>query len=187
LIDESKLNRKVCRQYALPQFAENIVLIDTGYAKMMTPFFPLDKLRQVEGFARARFVDPYAGGKGNSIRYMAVTVRDEHLQVEGVANLFCGGEKAGLFIGHTEAISTGSLAGHNAGRMAAGKALLTLPEETAVGALIAYPAPERGMITFAGDLFFDVMKSRGLYTTDREAIKGRIARAGLSGIYDRAG
>ena len=41
LINESKLSKKVCRQYALPPFAENVILIDTGYAKMMTPYFPL--------------------------------------------------------------------------------------------------------------------------------------------------
>jgi len=45
LIHKSKLSQKVCRQYALPQFAENIVLIDTGHAKMMTPFFPLEELQ----------------------------------------------------------------------------------------------------------------------------------------------
>ena len=31
------------------------------------------------------------------------------LKVEGVDNLFCAGEKSCLFVGHTEAICTGSL------------------------------------------------------------------------------
>lgn len=184
LINESKLSKKVCRQYALPPFAENVILIDTGYAKMMTPYFPLAELRQVTGFENARFVDPYAGGKGNSIRYTAVTERDPFMKVRDVDNLFCGGEKSGLFIGHTEAISTGSLAGHNAGRQLLGEKLLNLPESTAIGALLTYQKPDGGMITFAGDEFFAHMKETGLYTTDKDKIADRIEAAGLTGIYN---
>ena len=185
LVNNGKLSKKVCRQYALPQFAENIILIDTGHAKMMTPFFPLEELRQVPGFEKARFLDPYAGGKGNSIRYMAITERDEYMRVKGVANLFCGGEKAGPFIGHTEAIVTGSLAGYNAGAMARGEAPMTLPPETTViGAFLHYEKPGGGMFTFAGDVFFDEMKARGLYTTDVTAIRQRIEDAGLTGRYN---
>ena len=184
LINESKLSAKVCRQYALRPFAENVILIDTGYAKMMTPYFPLEQLRTVPGFEHVRFVDPYAGGKGNSVRYMAVTERDAFMRVRGTKNLFCGGEKAGLYIGHTEAISTGTLAGHNAGRFARGQELLTLPESTAIGALLAYRKDDGGMITFAGDAFFAYMKERGLYTTDREIIEKRIKQAGLTGVYN---
>lgn len=184
LINESKLSKKVCKQYALPQFAENIVLIDTGYAKMMTPYFPLEQLRTVEGFENARYIDPYAGGKGNSVRYLAVTERDSHMKVRGVENLFCGGEKSGLFIGHTEAISTGALAGHNAGRFVQGMELLELPGDIAIGALLKYQKPGGGMFTFAGDEFFQFMKEKELYTTDRNEIQARILAAGLRGIYD---
>ena len=116
LVKKDKLDLKVCRQYALDEYAENIVLLDTGYAKIMTPFFDLDSLRRVPGFENARYVDPYAGGKGNSVRYLSVTERDNDMRVTGTENLFCGGEKSGLFVGHTEAITTGSLAGHNAVR-----------------------------------------------------------------------
>lgn len=184
LINESKLSKKVCKQYALPQFAENVILIDTGYAKIMTPYFPLEQLRTVAGFENARYADPYAGGKGNSIRYMAVTERDSHMKVRGVENLFCGGEKSGLFIGHTEAISTGALAGHNAGCKAFGKDCLTLPETTAIGALLSYEKPDGGMFTFAGDDFFQHMQAQGLYTTDRKEIEARIKAAGLFCVYD---
>ena len=185
LIHKGKLSKKVCKQYALPQFAENIILIDTGHAKMMTPFFPLEELRQVPGFEKARFLDPYAGGKGNSIRYMAITERDEYLRVKGVENLFCGGEKAGPFIGHTEAILTGSLAGFNAGCHARGASLLSLSAETtAGGAFLCYEKPGGGMFTFAGDAFFDVMKEKGLYTTDKETIRWRMEDAGLVGRYN---
>ncbi len=115
-VKKEKLDMKVCKQYALQEFAENIVLLDTGYAKIMTPFFDLDTLRQIPGFENARYADPYAGGKGNSIRYLSVAERDNTMRVMKIRNLFCGGEKSGLFVGHTEAISTGSLAGHNAVR-----------------------------------------------------------------------
>ena len=184
LVNKGKLSQKVCRQYALPQFAENLILLDAGGPKLMTPFFPLEALRQIPGFEKARYVDPYAGGRANSIRYMAITERDPYLRVKGVSNLFCGGEKAGPFIGHTEAIVTGSLAGFNAGAMARGEAMLTLPEETAVGTFLHYEKPGGGMFTFAGDAFFVHMKEKGLYTTDKETIRRRIDEAGLTGIYN---
>ena len=63
-----KLSIKACQQYAISDFETNIVLLNTGHAKLMTPFFPLDALRQIPGFECARFEDPYAGGKGNSVR-----------------------------------------------------------------------------------------------------------------------
>ena len=190
LIRAEKLDIKVCQQYALEDFAENIVLLDTGHAKIMTPFMPLDLLRQVPGLEDARYVDPYAGGKGNSIRYLSTAPRENTMKVKGLTNLFCGGEKSGLFVGHTEAISTGSLAGHNAARLLAGTELLELPKEIAIGDLIRYAneelAKEGGVYhryTFAGAEFFERRKERGLYSTDPETIKRRIEALGLSGVY----
>ena len=83
---------------------ENIVLIDTGHAKLMEPFYNLEVLRRVPGFENALIVDPYSGGKGNSIRYMSVAKRDNYMRAKGISNLFVGGEKAGFFVGHTEAL-----------------------------------------------------------------------------------
>ena len=137
-VKKEKLDMKVCRQYALDEYADNIILLDTGYAKIMTPFFELENLRKIPGFENARYVDPYAGGKGNSIRYLSVAERDDSLKVSGVGNLFCGGEKAGLFVGHTEAISTGSLAGHNAVRFVRGMKSLVLPTGLAIGDIISF-------------------------------------------------
>ena len=37
-VSKEKLDLKVCQQYALNEYAQNIVLLDTGYAKIMTPF-----------------------------------------------------------------------------------------------------------------------------------------------------
>lgn len=189
-VKKEKLDLKVCRQYALDEFAENIVLLDTGYAKIMTPYFDLETLRQIPGFENARYADPYAGGKGNSVRYLSVAERDDHMKVKNVANLFCGGEKSGLFVGHTEAISTGSLAGHNAVRYAAGMKLLKLPAGLAIGDLISYAnenlRSEDGLMTrytFSGAEYFERMKEKGYYTTDKDAIRARVRRYGLEDIY----
>lgn len=190
-VKKEKLDMKVCRQYALDEFAENIVLLDTGYAKIMTPFFDLEALRGIPGFENARYVDPYAGGKGNSIRYLSVAERDDSLKVKGVGNLFCGGEKAGLFVGHTEAISTGSLAGHNAARFVKGMKPLELPTGLAIGDLISFAnkslESEEGLMTrftFAGAEYFERMKEKDLYSIDPDEIKRRVRRYGLENIYE---
>lgn len=186
-----KLNMKVCQQYALKEYAENIILLDTGHAKMMTPFYPLEKIRKIKGLENAKYEDPYSGGVGNSIRYLSVAPRDNTMKVEEVENLFCAGEKSGLFVGHTEAISTGSLAGNNSVRMLASKELLELPDSIAIGDLISYAndmiKTENGLMkkyTFAGSVFFDRMIERGLYTTESEIIKERIKNSGLLDIYN---
>ena len=192
LINEKKLELKVCQQYALEEFAENIVLLDTGYAKIMTPFFELEKLRQIPGFENARYIDPYAGGRGNSIRYLSVAERNNAMKAEGIENMFCGGEKSGFFVGHTEAISTGSLAGHNAARLLKGLRLLELPRQVAAGDLISYAnemmETENGLMTrytFAGAEYFARMKEKNLYTTDKQEIEKRISRYDLQGIYSQ--
>ena len=187
---KEKLDLKVCQQYALDEYAENIILLDTGYAKLMTPYIPLDQLRKVPGFENARYADPYAGGKGNSIRYLSIAERDDDMKVTGIENLFCGGEKSGLFIGHTEAITTGTLAGYNATRYLKGMRALELPHQLAIGDLIAYAnrqvKTKEGLMTrytFAGSTYFTRMKEKGLYTTDPETIRNRIRKYGLENIY----
>jgi hypothetical protein len=187
---KAALGAKCCQQYALDAFAENVILLDTGHAKLMSPYFPLDELRRIPGLEDARYEDPYAGGMGNSIRFLAMAPRDDTLQVTGLDNLFCGGEKAGLLVGHTEAIVTGTLAGHNAVRHAAGQPLLRLPASTAIGDFIAYsgeamqsPDGRIQKYTFSGSVYFERMQQLGLYTTDRQAIQQRVARAGVAGIF----
>ncbi|MGQ9599871.1 MAG: FAD-dependent oxidoreductase [Anaerolineae bacterium] len=190
MVHVEKLAIKACQQYALAEFAENLVLLDTGHVKLMTSFYPLDELRRVPGLENARYEDPYAGGKGNSIRYLALSPRDDHLKVEGLDNLFCAGEKAGLLVGHTEAICTGVLAGHNAVRRALGKPLITIPRTTAVGDAIAFVREqmqtEEGMTkkyTFSGAVYFERMKALGLYTTDLQTIRQRVAEAGFQNFF----
>lgn len=185
------LGTKACQQYALPAFAENVVLLDTGHVKLMTPYFPLDQLRTIPGLEKARFEDPYSGGVGNSIRYLAMSPRSDALQVEGLTNLFCGGEKTGPLVGHTEALVTGSLAGLNAVRAAQGRALLVLPRSLAIGDIIARAGELlRGgdlaqKLTFSGAAYFERMKELDLYTTDKAVIRRRVADAGLENVFGR--
>ncbi|MCY6484096.1 FAD-dependent oxidoreductase [Clostridium aestuarii] len=189
-INMDKLKIKVCQQYALKEFAENVVLLDTGHVKLMTSYYPLEKLRKIKGLEYARYLDPYAGGKGNSIRYLAITPRDNGMKVKGLDNLFCAGEKAGLFVGHTEAICTGTLAGHNAVRYAINKPLLELPKKTVIGDIINYAnhrlleeKDKRSRFTFAGSIYFERMQKLGLYTIDKTEIKNRIQKVGLNNIF----
>ncbi len=189
---KGKLSIKACQQYALPEFEENVVLLDTGHAKLMTPFFPLESLRRIPGFENARYEDPYAGGLGNSIRYVGMAPRDDSLKVKGIENLFCGGEKAGLLVGHTEAIITGTLAGHNAVRYVKKEKPLILSASIAIGDAIGYVRTqmdtEEGLgykYTFSGSVYFDRMKQKGLYSIDRKEIEKRVGLAGLSGIFSQ--
>lgn len=191
-INYDKLKSKVCQQYALKEFAENIILLDTGHAKLMTTYYPLEKLRKIEGLEHAKYVDPYAGSKGNSIRYLSVAPRTNDLKVIGVDNLFCAGEKSGLFVGHTEAICTGTLAGHNAVRLAMGLSLLILPTSIAIGDIISYENNQsktsegkKKRYTFAGSIYFNRMKELGLYSMDIKEIRKKIARLNLDGIFEQ--
>ena len=189
LVKREKLSEKVCQQYALEEFAENIILIDTGQAKLMTPYFNLEDLRTIPGFEHARFLDPYAGGRGNSVRYMSISQREDSMRAAGFQNLFVAGEKAGFFVGHTEAITTGSLAGYNACRYDT-EEFLILPRSLVCGELLAHAqevlAEEDGLyrrLTFAGGEFLERMKALGLYTDSTEEIRQRVEDAGLLAIY----
>ncbi|CDG01830.1 Putative Pyridine nucleotide-disulphide oxidoreductase family protein [Clostridium chauvoei JF4335] len=189
-VNYGKLSTKVCQQYALKEFAENIILLDTGHAKLMTTYYPLQKLRKIKGLEKAKYVDPYAGSKGNSIRYLSVAPRTNDLKVEGVDNLFCAGEKSGLFVGHTEAICTGSLAGHNAVRLAMGLPLLILPASIAIGDIISYANEKaktregrKNRYTFAGAGYFKRMVDQGLYTLDKEEIAARVKKVNLDNVF----
>jgi threonine dehydrogenase-like Zn-dependent dehydrogenase len=191
LVSMKKLAAKACQQYASAEYAENLIVLDTGQAKLMTSFVPLYELRQVPGFEQVRYEDPYSGTVGNSMRYAAMSPRDDALAVVGgPANLFCAGEKAGPFVGHTEAMVTGSLAGHNAVRCLAGAEPLTLPDTLAVGDAIAHVRremdTEEGMTrkyTFSGSVYFDRMRELGLYTTDTAEIAARVKAAGLTDVF----
>ena len=125
------------------------------------------------------------------MRYFAMAPRSNALKVEGVDNLFCAGEKAGLLVGHTEAIVTGVLAGYNAVQYAEGKEPLTLPESTLIGDAIAYVKKEMETeegrsrkYTFSGSVYFERMKKIGRYSTDAEEISSWVEQAGMLGVFD---
>ncbi len=185
-----KLDLKCCQQYALPEFEENIVLLDSGHAKLMSPYFPLELLRQIPGFENARYEDPYSGGRGNSIRYFGMAPRDNSLKVEGVDNLFCAGEKVGLLVGHTEAICTGTLAGYNAARYIRREKPLVIPERLAVGDAIVHVRTQMrddGKLdlkyTFSGSVLFDRIVKQNLYTTDKKEIEERVGAIGMTAVF----
>lgn len=196
MVNHSKLDSKVCQQYALPEYAESLVLLDTGHAKLMTSYFPLEHLRQIPGLENARYADPLAGSKGNSMRLTATVPRDSTMLATGAQNLFVAGEKAGICVGHTEAIVTGALAGRNAALLSKKKPLTLIPGTLATGDFIAFSAiNERGnpavpggyglraSHTFAGSVYFERLKALGLYTTDKESIRNRVRQAGMEGAF----
>lgn len=185
------LRKKACQQYALPEYATNLIILDTGHAKLMTPFFPIESLRELNGFREARFADPYSGGIGNSVRFMAIAPCDETLKIHQIDNLYCAGEKTGPLVGHTEAIITGAVAGHNAVRSMRGRKARVLPPELAVGDIIKYMLKELnssdGLLkkyTFSGSVYFQRMKEKGLYTIDKREIAGRVKRLGYTGLFE---
>lgn len=189
---EEHLDVKACQQYALKEFKENVILLDTGHAKLMAPFYPIDRLRKIPGFHKVRYEDPYSASKGNSIRLFSIAPRDNSLKVAGVDNLYCAGEKVGLLVGHTEAIITGILAGHNSARYLFGISPLEISSQLATGDLIAYInnsiKEEDGLrkkYTFSGSVYFERMLKLGLYTVDIEKIKEKVKSLDLNNIFER--
>ena len=178
--------------YSCKYFLKCGNFINTAHAKLMTTYYPLEKLRKIHGLEHAKYVDPYAGSKGNSIRYLSVAPRTNDMKVVGVNNLFCAGEKSGLFVGHTEAICTGSLAGHNAVRLMIGMHLLIFPSSIAIGDLIAYENEKaetregrKDRYTFAGASYFKRMQELGLYTIDKDEIAERVKKLNLDNIFEQ--
>jgi hypothetical protein len=127
------------------------------------------------------------------MRYLALSPRDNTMKVDGLVNVFCGGEKAGLLVGHTEAIITGSLAGRNAGRAAQGKSVDAISTSLASGFGIAYvrenmktEAGLRKKYTFSGSVLFNKMKEENLYLTNPEEIQHRVISAGMDSFFARS-
>ncbi|MBD7915918.1 FAD-dependent oxidoreductase [Clostridium sp. Sa3CUN1] len=191
-INLDKLGQKVCQQYALKEFAENVILLDTGHIKLMTSYYPIEKLRKIPGLENARYIDPLSGGTSNSIRYLASSPRDNTMKIKGINNMFCAGEKSGFFVGHTEAMVTGALAGYNAVKYILGESLLELPRELSIGDIISFANEtleiENGKSirhTFSGGDYFERMKQLNLYTTDIDEIKRRVDSLSLLGIFNK--
>ena len=156
----------------------------------MTSYYPIDKLRKIEGLEQAHYIDPYSAGRGNSVRYMAVAPCIDTMQVKGVDNLFCAGEKGAPLIGHTEAVVTGALAGYNAVQYANDNDPLIIPNTLAVGLIISHSHENfvekkkyDARYTFSGGTFFTLMKEKSLYDIDVDRIKDRVERTGLTNVF----
>ncbi|MBI2873807.1 MAG: FAD-dependent oxidoreductase, partial [Firmicutes bacterium] len=169
---------------------EYLGVVDDGMFKFMQrPFMPLPFLRQVEGLEKAVYYDPISGGSGNSVRFLSLAPRDDGMRVSGMENLFVGGEKQGLMVGHPEAHVTGLLAGHNAARFALGIAPLVLPRSTVIGEGIAYTREkiyENGEVhvryDFMAGTLYKQIRELGLYELDPSAVRRRVAELGLEGV-----
>jgi Glucose inhibited division protein A len=191
-INLDKLSEKVCQQYALKDFAENIILLDTGHIKLMTSYYPLEKLRKIPGLENARYIDPLSGGNSNSIRYLASSPRDNTMRILGIDNMFCAGEKSGFFVGHTEAMVTGALAGYNAFKYISKEEPLILPRSLAIGDIIAFANETLDMEngksirhTFSGGEYFERMKELNLYTTNKNEILDKVQTLKLLNIFNK--
>lgn len=93
---------------------------------------------------------------------------------------------------HAEAICTGTLAGHNAVRLAMGLPLLILPSSIAIGDLISYANEKaatregrKDRYTFAGAGYFKRMQELGLYTMDIAEIEDRVKKINLENIFNQ--
>jgi hypothetical protein len=170
-------------------FAENMALahIGGGYTKRVAgSFMALKELRKIPGLERAKYADPLAGTKGNSIRFMALTPRNEDSSVPGVDNLFVASEKMNVN-GVIPTILTGVIAGHNAVRRAAKMPSLVLPSTTMCGDFMRYVYErwDKELIrrfTPNGGPYLARAKENGLYTLDKDVVRLRVEKNGLVNI-----
>lgn len=174
-------------------WVENVVLGDIGgFANRMgAGYTPLEELRQVPGLENVLYAEPLAGTKGNTIRYMAISPRNNALKVPGLDNVFVAGEKLNVN-GTGEATVTGTIAGHNAARASVGEEPLILPSTTIVGDFIEFvnerwdtQGQSERFHFFLGSYWERIKDRSDLYTTDEAAIERRVADAGLKGVLSQ--
>ncbi len=170
-------------------FISNLILTDIGLVAKLSGlgFMTQEDLRRVPGFENVEVESPRAS-KYNAIVYIGLAFRDSAMKVKDFENLFCGGEKAGH--GSVEgAITSGTLAGHNAARSACQMEPLVLPESMALGDFFAYtteefksPAGRDKPYHMGFGEYWERMQRTGLYTGDVEKIKRRVKEAGMLDI-----
>ena len=190
MVDYSKV--KLMGASRSEEFVENIVLGDIGpVAKGFgMVYMELDKLRQIKGFENVQVEDPRAP-RYNHVGHVNISVSDTSFKVEGIDNLFCAGEKAGLG-SVCAAITTGYMAGNNAARITFGREPLVLPRSLALGDFLAWTAEARKTIegrnknyhVVRGE-YWERMQKIGLYTSKVEGIKRRVEEVGLTGVLSK--
>jgi len=173
-------------------FLSKLILSDIGLVAKLSGlgYMTQEELRRVPGFENVEVEMPRAS-RYNAIAYIDVAVRDSAMRAKGFENLFCGGEKAGH--GSVEgAITSGTLAGHNAARSACKLEPLVLPLSMALGDFFAYTTEafktvagrNKSYIMGFGE-YWERMQKAGLYTDDVRKIKRRIEAAGLLGVLSK--
>lgn len=172
---------------SVEEYEDNIICVDVGTIKFLSrPYLRTEALHRIPGFESALFIEPLAGGRGQSIRFLSLAPWEFNLQVAARPNLFCAGEKLGL-VGIMDAKVTGILAGNNAARVASGDPTLVMPKETALGEGLIWVKEEckkhenlfkKFSFLGTGGLW-DHIKSKGLFTLDEEEVNNRIKEAGL--------
>ena len=93
--------------------------------------------RMIPGLENAEFVRYGVIHRNTYIQ--SPQVLTDTLQMRAYPNLFFAGQITGVE-GYVESAASGILAGRNAARLVAGRPLLTLPDTTMLGALVAYVA-----------------------------------------------
>lgn len=192
MVNYAKAENLTASQNRMDVMIENLCLVHNGLCKILVQqWIPVRELRTVKGFEDARIIDPYSS-VGNAIRFLAMVARENTMQIKGLANVFCAGERSGQMVGQTEAIVTGVLAGHNAVLKSKGKKLLELPRTTVIGDLLAlipeYMQTELGQhkrISFGGPPYFASMKEKGTYSTDPATIQKWVEKAGMTNIFNK--
>jgi methylenetetrahydrofolate--tRNA-(uracil-5-)-methyltransferase len=120
--------------------------------------------RKIPGLQNAEFVR--YGVMHRNTYLNAPMVLNETLQTKTRADLFFAGQMTGVE-GYVESAASGLLAGINCARFIQGESLLTLPMDTAIGALIGY-------ICNADPQYFQPMNvNYGLFTPLAEQLRGK--------------
>ena len=169
--DRQRFGRKTRDQglpaIRLPEYQENIVLLNTGHAKLMTPYFPQADLRKVPGFENARFEDPYSGGIGNSIRFRGHGAARRRAESRWRRQPVLRRRK-GRAAGRPHRSGGHRRAGRPQRRAPPlGEAPLVLPDTLCIGDAIRHVREEmqteKGLglkYTFSGSVYFERMKER---------------------------
>ncbi len=190
LVDYSK--HGLMAGHRTKDFIKSLIISDIGPVAKLSGvvFMTQEELRQVPGFENVALEDPSVS-RYNAVGHVAVAVRDSAMKVPGFANLFCGGEKAGLS-SVSGSIASGTLAGHNAARNVFKQEPLVLPLSMGLGDFFAYTT-ERSKTAEGRNIkyvmsfgeYWERMQKTDLYTDDVKKIKRRVEEAGLLGVLSK--
>lgn len=152
---------------------------------------PTRILHRLPGLETAFPATPLSA-EGNAVFVKKTAPCDNTLKVNGLANLFAGGERARPASAMTTCQFLGDLAGHNAARVALGLEPITIPSSTLIGLYInevkeGSPGHPRGHSIYSREKRppNPIWREKGFLTTDKDIIRQRVEDAGIVGIYER--